>query len=96
VQLRIHAAHAKDRSEKLLAGRSFLIGQAILIALLAAACAGQWFRWFAAIAFLPILFRGFAWFAVPPQRLAIQAVGESELLYAGIFCVLLVVGMQLP
>jgi hypothetical protein len=96
VQLRIHAAHATNRSEKLSAGRSFLIGQLILIALVAVACTGQSFRWCAAVGFLPVLFRGFAWFAVEPQPLAIQALGKTELFYAAIFGVCLVVGMQLP
>jgi len=95
VQLRIHAAHTTNRSEKLSAGRWFLIGQTILMALLAVACAEQYFRWYAAVAFLPVLFRGFAWFAIEPQPLAIPALGKSELIYAAMFGVFLVVGTQL-
>jgi len=96
VQLRIHAAHAENRSEKLSAGRWFLIGQVILMALLAAACLGHYFRWYAAVAFLPVLLRGFAWFAGSSKALAIQALGKSELVYACAFGVLLVLGMHLP
>ena len=96
VQLQIHAARATNRSEKLSAGRWFLIGQVIVIALLAAACTWSHFRWYAAVAFVPVLLRGFAWFLVEPEPLAIQAVGKRELVYACAFGVLLVLGMQLP
>jgi YwiC-like protein len=96
VQLRIHAAHTANRSEKLSAGRWFLIGQLILMALLAVACTGQYFRWYAAAAFLPVLFRGFAWFPARSEVLAIQALGKSELVYACAFGVVLVLGMHQP
>ena len=96
VQLRIHAAHNTSRIEKLSAGRWFLIGQIILMALLGVACAGQYFRWYATVAFLPVLVRGFAWFAARLEALTIQALGKSELAYACAFGVLLVLGMRLP
>jgi hypothetical protein len=96
VQLRIHAAHNTSRIEKLSAGRWFLMGQIILMALLGVACAGQYFRWSAAVAFLPILLRGFAWFAARPEALTIHALGKGELVYACAFGVLLVLGMRLP
>ena len=95
VQLRIQAAHNTSRTEKLSAGRWFLIGQ-VLMALLGVACAGQYFRWSAAVAFLPVLLRGFAWFAARFEALTIQALGKSELAYACAFGVLLVLGMRLP
>jgi YwiC-like protein len=95
VQLRIHAAQIKTAREKLLAGRWFLAGQFISIAMLASACALHLFRWYAAAAFLPILFRGSAWFAATPQPLAIHTLGKSELLYACAFGVLLVLGIRL-
>jgi hypothetical protein len=95
VQLRIHAAHAANRREKLAIGRRFLIGQTLLVALIIAACAGHVFRWYATLAFMPVLVRGFAWFASPPEPLAIQALGRRELFYACIFGLLLVIGMQL-
>jgi len=95
VQLRIHAARAADRREKLAAGRAFLAGQAMLVALILAACAAGAFPWWAALAFLPILIRGFAWFISAPAPLAIHALGRSELLYACLFGILLVIGMRL-
>ena len=95
VQLRIHAARAKTRAEKLGAGRAFLSGQLVLIVLLAAGCAFRWYPWLGAVAFLPILSRGFVWFVGKPQPLVIHALGKSELVYACTFGVLLIVGMTL-
>jgi hypothetical protein len=59
-------------------------------------CVWQHLRWYAAVAFLPVLFRGFAWFVKEPEPLAIQALGKRKLVYACMFGVLLVLGMQLP
>src|SRR5262249_12957555 len=95
VQLRIHAARAVGRRGKLATGRGFLAGQIVLVAAILAACAAGAFPWYAALAFLPILMRGFAWFAARPAPLAIHAVGKSELLYACLFGVLLVIGIRL-
>jgi hypothetical protein len=95
VQLRIRAAHA-DRNEKLAIGRGFLVGQIVLILLLGLACAGHLFRWCAAMAFLPVLFRGFAWFAARPEPLAIHTLGKRELMHACAFGILLIIGFQLP
>jgi hypothetical protein len=95
VHLRIVAARAASRREKLAAGRGFLAGQSSQILLILAACITGVFPWYAALAFLPILFRGFAWFAAAPGPLAIHAVGKSELFYACVFGVLLLIGMRL-
>jgi hypothetical protein len=46
--------------------------------------------WFAALAFPPILSRGFAWFFSGAQTLAIHALGKRELNYACLFGALLV------
>lgn len=92
VQLRIHAAHTANRNEKISAGRWFLAGQIILMAVLAVACAEKLFGWYAAMAFLPVLLRGFAWLAVEPQSLAVQALGKSELAHVCTFGILLVLG----
>ncbi|HMC62019.1 MAG TPA: YwiC-like family protein [Candidatus Solibacter sp.] len=95
VQLRIHAARPIGPGEKLVAGRWFLTGQAILIAILTVACANRLFTWYAAVAFVPVLFRGFAWFASGPEPLVIHALGLRELIHAGVFGVLLVLGVYL-
>jgi hypothetical protein len=95
VQLRISAARTAARREKFEAGRAFLLGQVILIALVAAACGRHLFPWPAAGAFIPVLARGFAWFVTEPQPLAIHALGKSELFYACLFGVLVVAGTAL-
>ena len=96
VQLRIHAANATNRRQKLAIGRVFLVGQSLLVALIIAACSEGVFRWYAAMAFLPVLVRGFAWFAVEPAPLAIHSLGKSKLVYACAFGLLVVIGMHLP
>ena len=78
VQLRIRAAHAMKPNGKLSIGRGFLGGQIILMALLTAACANHLFGWYAAMAFLPVLFRGFAWFAAASESLAISYPREAR------------------
>jgi hypothetical protein len=95
VQLRIHAARATNRRDKLASGSGFLAGQFLLMAVIVTACAAGMFPWYAALAFLPILARGFAWFAAEPGPLAIHALGKSELVYACIFGALVVIGMRL-
>jgi YwiC-like protein len=95
VQLRIQAARVSSRREKLVAGRGFLAQQLLLAALIAVGCSAGMFRWYGAIAFLPALVRGFVWFAQRPGPLAIHSLGKSELAYACLFGVLLVVGMRI-
>lgn len=95
VQLRIRAAQLKTGSAKLVAGRAFLAAQLLSAALLTGACVLHWLPWLAAAAFLPALFRGFAWFAAAPRPLAIHALGKSELVNACTFGALLVLGMKL-
>ena len=92
VHLRIQAARAADTREKLAAGRGFLAGQIALIAILVAACALGLFPWLPALAFLPLLIRGFTWFAARPKPLVIHALGRQELYHAIGFGVLLVLG----
>jgi hypothetical protein len=65
----------------------------LLIVLILAACAAGAFPWCAALAFLPILLRGFAWFAAKSGPLAINVLGKSELFHACAFGVLLLIGM---
>jgi hypothetical protein len=90
VQLRIYTAKLLTRAEKLAAGKAFLAGQVALAALLAIACGLRLFHWSAVIAFVPALFRGFAWFTGTPGPLEVRRLGWSELSYAATFGVLLV------
>jgi hypothetical protein len=94
VQLRIRAAHIASSSEKLALGRGFLAGQILLMVLLGAACSTHLFSWYAALAFAPVLFRGFAWFQSRSEKLAIHTLGKREMMHAGAFAVLLVVALQ--
>jgi len=94
VQLRIHAARAATRREKAAAGRGFLAGQLLLTVALVLAASLRAFPWLAAVAFLPLLYRGFAWFVRQPAPLTVRALGWSELSYAIVFGVLLVCGMR--
>ena len=74
-------------------GRGFLMAQIALAMLLVLACAVGFFGWLAAVAFAPILGRGFAWFVSDGQPLAIHSLGRRELAYAAAFGVVLVAGM---
>lgn len=94
VHLRIEAARAATAKEKVLLGGGFLAGQAILVALLAVASAGHLLSWWVPAAFVPVLIRGFAWFAMPPRPLAIFALGKQELALSIAFGVLLVAGFR--
>jgi len=95
VQLRIHAANAKLRAERLSRGTSFLIGQTVLIALLASGGAMRTWNWYAAAAFLPALWRGFAWFFAPFRPLMVHRLGKSELAHAIAFGLLLILSLAI-
>ena len=95
VQLRIRSAHAANWREKLAMGQAFAVGQVALVAFLVFACAEGLFPWYSAMAFLPVLFRGFEWFVSTFKPLAIHALGKRELLHACIFGVLLILGFGL-
>jgi YwiC-like protein len=93
VQLRIHASRPATRQEKFSLGKGFLTAQAILMAAIAVAGSLHLFSWYAALAFLPALIRGFAWFTRRSGPLAVRALGWSELGLAAGFGVLLVAGL---
>lgn len=90
VQLRIHAARAQAAGEKLRRGRAFLAGQVGLAAALALLAKFGLLPWPALLAFVPVLFRGLAWFVRGSQPLAVRRLGWSELVQAVVFGVLLV------
>lgn len=95
VQLRIHAAKLVEPAERSEAGHSFLLAQGLLMVLLAAACVTGWFSWYMALAFVPALVRGFAWFVSNGGPLAVRRLGWTELALAASFGMLLAAGFHL-
>jgi hypothetical protein len=95
VQLRIHAARVGGRRDKLSRGAMFIAGQALM----AAAIAGAWrmhtLPALAALAFIPVLARGFLWFVQKPQPLAVKRLGWTEMAHAIAFGLLLIAGFLL-
>ncbi len=92
VWLRIRGTHAGSLKEKIGIGWTFFAGNIFLGVVLASLYHFAWLPKLALLAFLPILFRGFAWFAKKPGPLVIRRLGWGEMLHALAFAVLLVVG----
>ncbi len=90
VQLRIHAARAAGWKERLRRGWSFFAGQFAMLLALAVAARFGLLPWWTLAAFLPVLFRGLAWFPGPPEPLRVRQLGWSELSQSVIFGLLLV------
>ncbi len=95
VQLRIRAARAASRGEKLARGRIYLAGQILLVCVL-------WLAWrlglvpgLALVAFVPVFVRGMTWFVRRPRALAVRRLGWTELGHAVAFGILLTVGFHL-
>ncbi|MBZ5665817.1 MAG: YwiC-like family protein [Acidobacteriia bacterium] len=95
VWLRIRGARAAGWSEKLLVGWTFLVGQVLLVGILAFACHLGWLTALTLIAFAPVLFRGCAWFAKKPQPIVVRRLGWTELTHALVFGILLIAGFSL-
>jgi hypothetical protein len=89
VQVRIHSSRATTRSELLSIGDFFLLGEALLCAVMA----GAWYfglvPGLAALAFAPIVFRGFLLFMRRPGPLNVHRLGWTELTNAIVFGTLL-------
>jgi hypothetical protein len=89
VQVRIHSSRATTRSELLSIGDFFLLGEALLCAVVA----GAWYfglvPGLAALAFSPLVIRGFLLFARRPGPLNVHRLGWTELTNAVAFGTLL-------
>jgi hypothetical protein len=94
VQLRIHAGRAAGWRKKFEQGRLFLLGQVGMAILLGLAAYARILPLWSVIAFVPIMFRGVAWFFRKPQALAVRRLGWTELAHAVVFGVLLVGGFH--
>lgn len=96
VQLRIHAARAVTRAEKLVRGRAFVLGEALALLMLALGWQLEHLPGLAILAFAPILLRGLFWtLSSRPAPLEVRRLGVSELTHAIVFGVLLILGFQL-
>ena len=92
VQLRIHAARLTTGVERLTAGRGLLIGELLLVALLAVALTTDSVPKLVAVAFVPLLVRSLAWFFRPPAPLQLRRLGYTEMGHAVVFALLVSLG----
>jgi hypothetical protein len=96
VQLRIRSARAERPGEKFQLGWAYLVGELITtLALLGGWLSGS-LPVAAALAFLPVFYRGTAWFFKRPAPLRIHRLGISELIHAIAFGALLILAFSLP
>ena len=95
VQLQIHSAGLSGWSQKFVRGPGFLAGQVLMAAALVFAWRFHLVSGLAALAFLPLLVRGIAWFFEPQKPLAVRRLGWTELAHAAIFGIVLVAGFHL-
>jgi YwiC-like protein len=95
VQLRIHAARAASRAQKLSRGWGFLVNETSTALLLGLAWRLALLPGWATLAFAPILLRGLAWFLRPHTPLHVHSLGKLELAHAILFCLLFVLALLL-
>lgn len=95
VQLRIHSMRVSGWSRKLACGRSFLTGQMLMATALGFAWRFALLPGLAALAFLPLLVRGMAWFFKGQKSVAVRRLGWTELAHAVIFGTVFVAGFLL-
>lgn len=91
VQTRIRGSRLAQPMAKVQQGRRFLVGQVLLLLVIAFLTRIGVFPRFTLVAFLPALLRGFVWFARGAQPLDVHKLGFSELAQALIFGALLCV-----
>lgn len=89
VQLRIHAARAITFEAKCSRGWEFFVGQVLVVMTLVAAVSLRVIPILVALAFLPALTRGFAWFFRGSQGLHVRRLGWSEMRQGILFGILL-------
>ncbi len=94
VQMRIHSAKLNGWSEKFAHGRSFLLGEVLLAIALILGWRFHLLPALATLAFLPLIYRGTAWFFEPRKPLLVRRLGWTELTHAIVFGALLVAGFH--
>jgi hypothetical protein len=92
VQVRIRGSKLASFSQKVKRGRGFLVGQVVLLGVLAAAASCGAVSWIVLAAFVPALVRGMLWFVRGAQPLDVHKLGFSELAQAIVFGALLGAG----
>ena len=95
VQLRIHSARLNGWSQKFRQGRVFLAGEVLMTAALVLAWRFHLLSWLAALAFLPLIVRGAAWFFEGQTPLLVRRLGWTELTYAIVFGICFIAGFRL-
>lgn len=96
VQVRIRSAHAITRRDKLSRGKSFLVAQTLLLLALVTVCALRFLPLLMAVAFLPVLVRGTAWFVIrPSESLDVKKLGWSEMKHGVAFGIVLAIAFLL-
>ena len=93
VQLRIHAFRARNLHEKILQGKAFLIGEALLLVVVVGGALARLFPPLVALAFAPALFRGTRWFFQAPEALDVRRLGWSEMRQGVAFGLLLTIAL---
>jgi len=89
VQIRIRGSKLTSANEKFARGKWFIYAQIALIVFLTAASVYHALPLWTLAAFVPVLWRGLAWFLRPTQPLDVHKLGFSELAQAIVFGVLL-------
>lgn len=95
VQLRIRSARASGWSQEFATGRGFLVAPMLLVTALLFAGRSALLPALAALAFLPLLGRGLAWFVERPTSLEVRRLGWTELAHSVIFEIVLIAGFHL-
>ena len=91
VQLRIHATRAATLQEKFAQGKSFFLGQAVLLLALALGTLSRMVVPLLIVAFLPGLVRGTMWFFQGQEPLDVKKLGWSEMRQGAAFAILLAI-----
>ena len=95
VQLEINALKSGSRAARLRFGAPFLAFQVLTVLALAAALERDALAPLAALAFVPLLARGFWHFVRPQQRVSLRRLGFTEIGYTTLCVVLLALGVRL-
>jgi len=95
VQLRLRSVRASGWAQKFVSGRRFFAAQMLLATALIVAWRFALLPALAALAFLPLLIRGTAWFFERQKPLMVRRLGWTELAHSVIFGIWLVAGFHL-